>query len=259
MRANRPRREKEAAILDYVDREVRYTGIEFGEAAIVPHSPAETLTLKYGDCKDKATLLVAMLRAAGINSYVALLNAGSRLDVPADLPGMGLFDHAIVYVPGPPGLWIDVTDQYARLGQLPINDQGRHALIARPESTSLTVTPESTSRENVLLELREIRLSENGPATVIEKTMPTGVFESHYRAFYADKPDKETRDGLTSYVKAQYIADKLASVERSDPGDLTKQFELTLQCEKAIADLPIWTVQLRRFEWTRFFSNCRKI
>ena len=92
--------EKEAAILDYLDREVRYTGIEFGEAAIVPHDPAETLAKKYGDCKDKATLLVAMLRAAGIPAYVALLNAGSRMDVPADLPGMGMFDHAIVYVPG---------------------------------------------------------------------------------------------------------------------------------------------------------------
>ena len=224
---------REAAILDYVDREVRYTGIEFGEAAIVPHDPADTLQLKYGDCKDKATLLVTMLRAAGIPAYVALLNASSRLDVPENLPGMGLFDHAIVYVPGTPALWIDVTDQYARLGQLPINDQGRHALIARPESTALTTTPESPSRDNVLLELREVRLSENGPATVIEKTLPSGVFESHYRAFYADKPDKDTREGLTGYVKAQYVADKLTSVERTDPGDLTKQFELTLQCEKA--------------------------
>jgi tetratricopeptide (TPR) repeat protein len=225
--------EKEDAILDYLDGEVRYTGIEFGEAAIVPHNPAETLALKYGDCKDKATLLVAMLRSAGIPAYVALLNAGSRLDVPANLPGMGLFDHAIVYVPGTPALWIDATDQYARLGQLPINDQGRHALIARPESTGLTLTPESTSRDNVLLELREIRLGENGPATVTEKTVPTGVFESHYRSFYADKPDKETRDSLTGYVKAQYIADKLTSVDRTDPGDLSKQFELTLACEKA--------------------------
>jgi tetratricopeptide (TPR) repeat protein len=226
-------REKEAAILDFVDREVRYTGIEFGEAAIVPHDPGDTLRLKYGDCKDKATLLVTMLRAAGIPAYVALLNAGSRLDVPSNLPGMGLFDHAIVYVPGSTPLWIDATDQYARLGQLPINDQGRHALIARPESTSLTVTPESTPKDNVLLEQREIRLGENGPATVIEKTVPTGVFESHYRSFYADQPDKETRAGLTSYVKAQYIADKLTSVERTDPGDLSKQFELTLQCDKA--------------------------
>jgi hypothetical protein len=174
-----------------------------------------------------------MLRAAGIPAYVALLNAGSRLDVPANLPGMGLFDHAIVYVPGKPALWIDATDQYARLGQLPINDQGRHALIARPESTSLTVTPESTSRDNVLLELREIRLGDNGPATVTEKTLPTGVFESHYRSFYADKPDKETQDTLTGYVKAQYIADKLTSVDRTDPGDLSKQFELTLKCDKA--------------------------
>lgn len=225
--------EKEAAILDFVDREVRYTGIEFGESALIPHDPEETLRLKYGDCKDKATLLVTMLRAAGIPSYVALLNAGARLDVPSNLPGMGLFDHAIVYVPGSPTLWIDVTDQYARLGQLPINDQGRRALIARPETTALTVTPESTSRENVLLEQREIRLGENGPATVIEKTLPTGVFESHYRGFYADKPDKDTRDSLTNYVKAQYVADKLSSVERTDPGDLSKQFELTLQCDKA--------------------------
>lgn len=226
-------REKEAAILDFVDREVRYTGIEFGEAAIVPHEPAQTLQLKYGDCKDKATLLVTMLRAAGIPAYVALLNGGSRLDVPADLPGMGLFDHAIVYVPGAPALWIDATDPYARLGQLPINDQGRHALIARPETTALTITPESSSRENVLLETREIRLGENGPATVIERTTPTGVFESHYRAFYADKPDKDTREGLNSYVKAQYISDKLTSVERTDPADLSKQFELTIACDKA--------------------------
>ena len=177
--------EKEAAILDYLDREVRYTGIEFGDAAIVPHDPAETLAKKYGDCKDKATLLVTMLRAAGIPAYVALLNAGSRTDVPADFPGMGLFDHAIVFVPGKStqsGLWIDATDRYARLGQLPINDQGRLALIARPETKALIKTPELTSKDNVLLEFRELALSENGPAKVTERSHPSGVFESRYRS-----------------------------------------------------------------------------
>ena len=230
--------EKEEAILDYLDREVRYTGIEFGEAALVPHDPAETLGHKYGDCKDKATLLVTMLRAAGIPSYVALLNAGSRMDVPADLPGMGAFDHAIVYVPGnpkhkEPALWIDATDQYARLGQLPRDDQGRLALIARADTTALVKTPEATSKDNVLLEFRELTLSENGPARASEITRPTGVFESHYRSYYADKPDKDTRESLTSYVKAQYIAEKLTSVDRTDPTDLSRQFELTLACEKA--------------------------
>src|SRR5262249_39749217 len=104
------REEKAAAIVAYLNREIRYTGAEFGDAAIVPHGPAETLKHKYGDCKDKSTLAVAMLRSAGVPAYVALLNAGNRLDVPADLPGMGLFDHAIVYAPGVPDLWIDATD-----------------------------------------------------------------------------------------------------------------------------------------------------
>jgi transglutaminase-like putative cysteine protease/Flp pilus assembly protein TadD len=230
--------EKEAALIDYLDREVRYTGIEFGEAAIVPHDPAETLGHKYGDCKDKATLLVTMLRAAGIPAYVALLNAGSRMDVPADLPGMGSFDHAIVYVPGKPKhgepeQWIDATDRYARLGQLPPSDQGRLALIARAETTALLKTPEATSKENLLLESRELDLAENGPANASEITRPMGIFESHYRSYYADKPDKETREGLTNYVKSQYIAEKLVSAERTDPADLSRQFELTLKCEKA--------------------------
>ena len=192
---------------------------------------------KYGDCKDKATLLVTMFRAAGIPAYVALLNAGSRTDVPADLPGMGLFDHAIVYVPAAPpskksktptpDLWLDATDRYARLGQLPIADQGRLALIARPETTALVKTPESTSKDNVLVESREIKLNENGPATITEKTQPTGVYESRYRFFYADKPDKETRDNLAAYVKAQYLSDDLGDVDRTDPADLSRQFELT--------------------------------
>jgi transglutaminase-like putative cysteine protease/predicted Zn-dependent protease len=230
--------EKEAAILDFLDREVRYTGIEFGEAALVPHDPAETLARKYGDCKDKAALLVTMLRAAGIPAYVALLNVGSRMDVPADLPGMGLFDHAIVYVPGnpkhkEPALWIDATDRYARLGQLPIQDQGRWALIARAETTELVKTPESTSKDNVVLEFREITLSENGPAAVTEKSQPQGIFESNYRGTFADKPDKEMRDNLTGYVKRQYVAEKLANVVRTDPTDLSRQFELTITCEKA--------------------------
>jgi len=225
--------EKEAAILAYLDREIRYTGIEFDEAAIIPHELPEILAHKYGDCKDKATLLATMLRAAGIPAYVALLNAGSRMDVPADLPGMGLFDHAIVYVPGSPALWIDATDPWARLGQLPSADQGRWALIARPETTGLTKTYESTSKENVLLETREITLAENGPAGVKEVTEPTGVFEGEYRGFYADKPDKDMREGLSAYVKAQYISEKLISVERTDPVDLSKPFALTLACDKA--------------------------
>jgi tetratricopeptide (TPR) repeat protein len=130
-------------------------------------------------------------------------------------------------------LWIDATDRYARLGQLPIADQGRQALIALPETTALTKIPESSSQDNAVVEFREIKLKENGPATVTEKTRPNGVYESRYRFYYADKPDKETRDNLTSYIKTQYLSNDLGSVDRTDPADLSRPFELTISCEKA--------------------------
>ena len=61
--------------------------------------PSEVIQRHYGDCKDKANLLVAMLRAAGIKANLALLDVGPGPDVSTALPGISLFDHAIVYVP----------------------------------------------------------------------------------------------------------------------------------------------------------------
>jgi tetratricopeptide (TPR) repeat protein len=232
------RDDKAAAILDYLNHEVRYTGIEFAENSIVPHSPADTLKQKYGDCKDKSSLLVAMLRAAGIPAYVALLDAGPGEDISPKLPGMGMFDHAIVQVPGSAQagtaeVWIDATDEYARLGQTPAVDQGRLALVARAGNDALTRTPVTASTENLVVEKREFTLVENGPARVVEITEPRGSFESQYRSYYADQENDERKKGLTDYVKAQYLADKLDRVERSDPGDFSKQFQLTLETYKA--------------------------
>lgn len=229
----KPRDEKAAAILQYVSREVRYTGVEFADAAIIPRSPNETLTRKYGDCKDKSSLLVALLRAAKIPAYLALLNVGSRTDVTPDLPGMGMFDHAIVYAPGSPDLWIDATDEYARLGQLPAGDQDRFALVARAGATALIMTPQSSSADNILIEKREIHLAENGPARIIETSLPHGVIESRYRRSYIDKQSKAVTDELTNYLKSQYLADKLDRVDRSDPADLSQQFELVIESDKA--------------------------
>jgi tetratricopeptide (TPR) repeat protein/transglutaminase-like putative cysteine protease len=227
------REEKAAAILQYIDREVRYTGIEFGESAIVPHSPLDTLKQKYGDCKDKATLLVAMLSAADIPASVALLDSGPGEDVTPGLPGMGEFDHAIVYAPGTPDFWIDATDEYARLGQLPSADQGRLALVVRAGSNELMKTPVTSAEDNLLVEKREIHLAENGPANVVEVSEPHGSLESEYRSYYVDKENKDRKEGLTSYLKSQYLSDKLERMERTDPTDLSRQFELTLEGSKA--------------------------
>jgi transglutaminase-like putative cysteine protease/Flp pilus assembly protein TadD len=228
------RDEKASAILDYLNHEVRYTGIEFGENNISPHSPVETLKQKYGDCKDKSTLLIAMLRAAGIPSYMALLDVGPGEDVSASLPGLGMFDHAIVYVPGAPdALWIDTTDEYARLRQMPTADQGRLALIAKSGTTELLRTPESSSRDNTTVEKRQFYLAEYGPARIVETTEPRGSFESVFRSAYADPDNEDRKKQLTEYIKNQYLAEKLDRMDRSDPGDFAKPFQLTLETKKA--------------------------
>jgi transglutaminase-like putative cysteine protease/tetratricopeptide (TPR) repeat protein len=235
-------------VSSYLDKEIRYTGVEFGDSAIIPHSPDETLARKYGDCKDKSALLITMLRAAGVPAYLALLNAGGRLEVPPDLPGMGLFDHAIVYLPGSPDLWIDATDEFARTGQLPISDQGRLALVVRPETTELIRSPEGASQDNLLMEFREVHLAEYGPARIIERTQPHGSSESRYRRSYADKQNKATKDELAAYVKSQYLAEKLDRIDRSNPDDLSGQFELVLESDRAkrgFTDLDVAVAAIR--------------
>jgi len=92
------RRDVIARALAAVEKNVRYAGVEVGESSIIPRPPHTVLGNKYGDCKDKATLLVAMLRQAGIAAHVALLRAGVDFDVHPELPGMGRFNHAIVRV-----------------------------------------------------------------------------------------------------------------------------------------------------------------
>ncbi|HLY97901.1 MAG TPA: DUF3857 domain-containing protein [Candidatus Angelobacter sp.] len=211
-------------------KDVRYTGIEFGESSIVPVFPAETLKRKYGDCKDKAALLATMLRAAGIPASLALLSTGPGQDVNPELPGMGSFDHAIVYVPPSASdseMWIDATAEYDRIGSLPTMDYGRAALVVDPGTTSLKKIPALTADQNVHIETREFVLAEYGPATITEIDEATGPEEAEYRSYYAGD-SKKIRENAEAYVKNAYLAEKLGSMDKTDPGDLNRKFQLTL-------------------------------
>lgn len=88
--------------------EVRYTGVHFGDQAIVPATPAETIQRGFGDCKDKATLLVALLASVGIPAELALTRTGDATDVDPTRPGASVFDHAIVHVVSL-DRWLDPT------------------------------------------------------------------------------------------------------------------------------------------------------
>ncbi len=221
-------------ILARMSDEVRYTGMELGEGGLIPRTPAETLKRRFGDCKDKAVLLTALLRASDIPAYVALLNAGEDdPDVEESLPGFGLFNHAIVIVPGAPALWIDPTDPYARAGELPTADQGRLALVASPTATGLTRTPEATSADNRVIETREVFLADLGPSRIVETSEYQGAIEHDVRAAYALQDGPTMRQALKEYAVSAYLAEDLAAVDHSKPADLSAPMRLRIEVKNA--------------------------
>lgn len=225
------------SIVSRLHREIRYTGIEFGESALQPQTPTEILKRHYGDCKDKAAFLVAMLRASGIPANIALLDTGPGIDVNPDLPGINQFDHAIVHVPasagGKPELWIDATDEYAHVGDLPYADQGRLALIIGDGTTSLTRTPDAKPADSVLIETREVTLKQFGPAQIVETSSTTGQIDADYRERYGATITKATHDDLEQYCQRTYAAKALTNIEHSEGSDLTKPFLLRLKMDTA--------------------------
>jgi Transglutaminase-like superfamily. len=231
------RRDVIARALAAVEKNVRYAGVEVGESSIVPRPPHTVLGNKYGDCKDKATLLVAMLREVGIVAHVALLRAGEDFDVPPELPGLGRFNHAIVRVDATAAelaMWVDPTDDFAHAGDLPAQDQGRMALVAANDTTTLTKTPETPSTGNKYSETRTFTLPEDGKAHVSEVTETvTGPEDSFQRHYYAESDRAKYKEQMESYVKSYYAAKKLDKVEASDPHDLTKPFRVTIEASDA--------------------------
>ena len=229
------RDEKLSRLLSMVQKEIRYSAVMLAEAGTVPTPPEETLRLKYGDCKDQAALLVAMLRSAGIESYIALLNASDgadATDVEPDLPGFGGFNHAIVYVPGETPLWLDPTTGFSRLGQLPDSDMGRLALIAKAGTNALVQIPQVASQ---LLDTQEVFLAENGSARIEHTSTSLGSEEIAARALHAAATEETLREELTSMAKGLYVAETIRNLRHSDPRD----FSGPLQIQFEVADSAI--------------------
>lgn len=219
-----------AALLAEV-RKTRYVGIEFGRSAIVPATPAEVLARGYGDCKDKATLLVGMLRASGIPADVALLRTRD-VGLPSPLPGLEDFNHAIVHVGGPDELWIDPTSDWTPVGDLPWTDQGVPALIASRSSRGLATVPLLASTASHLQVNVDVTLAERGDAVVKEVATSTGWIAVGQRVEHTGDP-KDIQSRAEAIATERYVDAKVHSNTWSEPRDLTVPFTTTLVVDDA--------------------------
>ncbi|HVR07355.1 MAG TPA: DUF3857 and transglutaminase domain-containing protein, partial [Thermoanaerobaculia bacterium] len=131
------------ALYDFVSTHTRYVGIDFGIGRYQPHAAAEVMADAYGDCKDKDTLLEALLRAKGFSTAPALIGAGIA-PVP-EVPSPAVFNHVITTVNLPDGrIWLDSTPldaPYRYLSAL-IRDQ-KALIVSADKPAALEATPAS--------------------------------------------------------------------------------------------------------------------
>ena len=202
----------------------------------MPRKPAEVLARGYGDCKDKAAFLVALLRAAGVPAHVGLLRV-SGLDIDPKLPTFDGFDHAIVYVPPAgkaPALWIDATNPYAAVGETPRQRRRAAGPVATPRTDALVTTPAALAGLSRVKETRRIVLGESGHPRVIERTEAQGgAARRAFRQIWSTTPRKQLEEEFTGYVKEQYMAKALTRLDIGAPADLSKPVLLELEASDA--------------------------
>ncbi len=155
-----PRQSKVSFLLAALQARVRTNNLELGAGPAPPRSPSEVVREGRGDGKDIAALMVALLRRSGLDSRLVLLSSGFGPDCETKLPGLGLFNHAVVLLPagpgGEPALWLDPSAPFSRAGELPLPAQGRFALVVDPATTELQLTPTTRPADNRTDEWREV-------------------------------------------------------------------------------------------------------
>lgn len=163
----------------FVQDEVRYVAIELGIGGLQPHTAAEVFTHRYGDCKDKATLLKAMLAEIGVDSDYFIINTERGAITKDTLPNLG-FDHAILAIHLPVGvedpsllavsteagpgriLFFDPTDTLTPFGNLRGVLQASYGVLMTPEGGVLTSTPQLPNRLNAIERTAKMTLDETG-------------------------------------------------------------------------------------------------
>jgi hypothetical protein len=171
---------KMQALAQFLQSDIRYVAIELGIGGWQPHAAADVFSHRYGDCKDKATLLGAMLKEAGIDSYYVVVNT-RRGAVSSAMPASPFwFNHAILAIRLPESmndpsleavlthpklgrlLIFDPTDEYAPFGYIRGALQGNYALLVTPDGGELIRLPDLAPARNGVTRSAKMTLDPSG-------------------------------------------------------------------------------------------------
>lgn len=173
-----------AAINSFVVTNTRYVALEFGIHGYKPYRVDRVLARRFGDCKDKASLIVAMLKLAQVDARLVLLRMRNLGTLPAEPASLAAFNHAIAYVPAL-DLYLDGTADFHGSRELPSADRVANVLVVEPDGKSrFLVTPEANPADNLTALSMEVTLKPDGTATAKGSVNATGQAAPELRRQY---------------------------------------------------------------------------
>lgn len=170
--------EKINKVIDFVQDDIRYMGIEAGIGSIKPLHPEQVVKQRFGDCKDKSLLLVWLLKKLGINeAYPALVNTAITHKIEQFFPTNEIFNHCIVkFNYNNSTYWVDPTfvQQGGDYKQLAISNYHK-ALVIGSNIDSLSIMEPQTYNSEVILTDEITTTSFDKPSTLVIKSNRIGL------------------------------------------------------------------------------------
>jgi transglutaminase-like putative cysteine protease len=216
---------------------INYVAIQTGlgrGGGYKPHLASLVLEKQYGDCKDKANLMRALLKAVGIPAYMVSIFSGDRSYVHPDWPSPWQFNHAIIAVKIPDSiqsgpvvthpqlgrlLMFDPTDPYTPLGDLPENEQGSYALIDAGDRGALVQMPMVPASANRVESVVDAKVSPQGALDAVDDTESFGQSARAWRARFDRDSPSELRTHLERGLATTVGSARLGAFTHKDARD----------------------------------------
>ncbi len=183
----------------WVAQDFRYISISLGVGGFQPRPPAEVVRTRSGDCKDKATLFVALARKLGFEAYPVLLSSTGGVE--EELPTAHQFDHEIAAVRRDDGwLFLDLTADIVPFGEIPPSYQGAFGLVVLDDGVEEVTFPELAPDENLAETTITAEIHEDGSLTGWFDELNLGAMQYRMRGALAQEFSAKERQRVADAV-----------------------------------------------------------